>query len=147
MQTTIVGLMLCVVSLAAGAETVATCGASKGYGYYLPKGGIPADEAGWTEDTISSGTFQLIKAGEEWDIIITNTRGGTFSARADGAHVVGHMTKDGDVVVHLLYERLTETYVFWLSLKEPVATFSQAKHSTPVPKHSVLLSKCRRGAK
>ena len=73
----------------AQAETVATCGASKGYGYYIPKGPVPIADAGWTEDTIAKGTFQLIRSNDGYDIIITDTRGGPFSARADGAEVVG----------------------------------------------------------
>jgi hypothetical protein len=139
------GLILFLAAAGAVADTVAVCGASKGYGYYLPKAPTSADESGWTEDSISSGSFQLIRSNDDYDIIIKDSRGGTFSARADGAEVVGMATPDGDVVVHLLYPRLTETYVFWLSLAKPIATLAQTKFATPIPKAALMVAECTKG--
>lgn len=124
------------------AEILALCGASDGYAYYLPKNLSKPDDAGWTDDAISTGSFQLIRAGEDFDIIYTDTTGHTLSAKGDGGSISGIVTEDGDVVVQVIYERVIEVYVFWLSLADPVATFSSAKFGTIFPKHAVMAAKC-----
>lgn len=139
-------IALCAVSANAHAEVVASCGALKGHAYFVPKGLMPQGESGWSEDGISSGSFQLIRAGEDWDIIYTDATGGTVSSRGDGARVSAFTTEDGDVVVQIIHGRSLETYVFWLSLAKPIATFSQAKFATLIPKHALMVSACRRGS-
>lgn len=129
------------------AEIVATCGASEGYGYYPPGAVVKEKDAGWTQDAISKGSFQLIRSGDSWDIIFTDASGGTLSAKGDGGEVLGLPTPAGDVVVHVVYERNVETYIFWLSLKEPLVTFSQAKFATTIPKHSLLKAACKLGVR
>jgi hypothetical protein len=126
------------------ADVVASCGASEGWGYFVPSGLVPKEESGWEKDRISKGSFQLVRRLEEWDIVYTDTIG-TTSARATGGQVFGFATKDGDIVVNVLYPHSFETYVFWLSLPEPVASYSQAKHGTAIRKHAVMVAKCARG--
>jgi len=127
------------------AEIVATCGASEGWAYYVPGGLAPAGKPEWVKDQISSGSFQLIRSGEDFDIVFTDATGRTLSAKGDGGSIVGFATKDGNVVVYILYEMLTENYVFWLSQKQPTLSYSQAKFATPIRKHSLLVAPCRRG--
>jgi len=139
-------LFALIVSLLANAEILALCGASEGYAYYVPKLFVPEEEAGWTEDAISSGSFQLIRAGDDFDIIYTDTTGWTQSSKADGAKIIGQVTEDGDIVVQLIYWNVIEVYVFWLSLKKPVATFSSTKFDTLMQKQAVMVAKCYRPA-
>lgn len=133
-----------VVGAQAHAEIVATCGASRGYGYYIPKGIVETKDSGWTEDAISGGSFQLIRSGVDWDVIFTDASGGTLSSRADGGQTSGSVTPGGDIVVQVVYPSTIETYVFWLSLEEPVVTWSQAKAGSFIPKHSLLVAPCAR---
>jgi len=135
------------ISLSAFAEIVASCGASKGHAYYVSKGLVQPKDSGWTEDAISEGSFQLIRSGEDWDVIYTDASGGTLSARADGGVTSGFVTDDGDVVLQIIYGKSVEVYVFWLSLKAPMVSYSQAKFGSPVPKHGVLVAPCRKVAK
>lgn len=138
-------IIIVLASATADAETLATCGASKGHGYFVPKGAVTKEDFGWVEDGISAGSFQLIRAGDDFDIIYTDARG-TVSSKGDGGSIAGFITDAGDVVVQVIYEVSFETYIFWLSLKEPVVSFSQAKFAATIPKHSLMVAKCRRGA-
>lgn len=125
------------------ADIVATCGASKGHGYFPPSVLVPKDEAGWQEEAISSGSFQLIRSGDEYDIVYTDATGRTLSSKADGAKVTAFTDAAGNLVVITVYEDLIETWVFWLSIKsERIVTFAQAKHSTLIPKHTLMKADC-----
>jgi hypothetical protein len=124
------------------AEIVATCGASEGYGYFIPKRLVLPAESGWEGEKISKGSFQLIRSGDDWDIIFTDATGGTLSSRADGGSVSAVITEEGDTVVQVIYGGSVETYVFWFSLDVPVVTYSQAKFGMPVPKHSLMVAHC-----
>lgn len=140
-------LVLIVTSGNVSAEVVATCGASKGWAYYIQGPLVTESEAGWTADGISKGSFQLIRAGNDFDIVFTDSSGGTVSSKGDGGSVAGHVTQDGDVVVSVAYQTgVFETYVFWLSQKKPEVSFSQAKFATQVRKQSLMVAPCRHGA-
>ena len=43
----------------AHSETLITCGGSEGHAYYLSGDLIPAEMAGWQEDTVSAGNINL----------------------------------------------------------------------------------------
>lgn len=92
------------------AQVVASCGASSGYSYNLPGPITPAEQAGWTADTISKGGVQLMKDGESFDIIYTDALGGR-SAKADGGTVVGYAAAAGFLVI-VAYPSVIETYQF-----------------------------------
>lgn len=133
-------------AVVAHAEVVATCGASKGHAYYIPGQNVPVEEAGWTADGVSKGSFQLIRSGDDWDIVFTDASGGTLTSRTDGGKVSAIISKNGDVIVQIVYAVSIETYVFWLSLKKPVASYSQAKFAALIQKHGLMVAPCRLGA-
>lgn len=140
-------LLLMISGGNAAADVVATCGESKGHAYYLQGPIVPASKAGWTEDGVSGGSFQLIRSGDDWDIVFTDVSGGTVSSKGDGGTTAGEVTADGDIVVFISYPKgVFETWVFWLSNKNPTASYSQAKFSTGIRKHSLMVAPCRRGA-
>lgn len=99
-------------------KEIATCGASRGYGYY-PKAGLAAltGEAGeWAEDKISAGKFTLTQTSEkEFDLLLTDASGRVFSAKQDGGHVILAGAAQGAVSVIVLYPATTvvETYTFF----------------------------------
>lgn len=133
-----------VPSVALG-EILAICGASKGHGYYLPGAIVSGSNAGWQEDAISKGSFQLIRSGPEYDIIFTDATGGTLSAKGDGGEIVGYENESGSIVVTIFYPLSVETYVFWFGAAGPlIATFSQAKHAAPIAKHALFQARCQR---
>ena len=127
------------------AEVVATCGASEGWSYYIPGPLVPEKESGWFKDGISKGSFQLIRSGDDFDIIFTDAFDRTISARADGADVVGFPNAKGDYIVSVMYGVTFETYIFWLSQKAPTVSYSQAKFGADLQKHSLLVAPCRKG--
>lgn len=137
--------MLIACGSSAQAEVVATCGASKGWGYYVPGGLNPDQKPELVQDAILKGSFQLIRSGDDFDIIATDASGGTFSAKADGGKVIGATTQEGNIVVHVFYKVTAETYIFWLATRDPTVSYSQAKFSAGIPKHSLMVATCHRG--
>lgn len=130
----------------ATAEIVATCGASSGYGYYIPGPLNPERKATMEKDAVSRGSFQLIHSGNDWDIIFTDSTGGTLSSKGDGGEISGVVTSSGDVLVVIAYERTIETWIFWLSQAQPSASYSQAKFDAGIKKHSLMVAQCKRGS-
>lgn len=138
-------MALAFVSTNVQAEILAVCGASKGYAYYLPSALVPDKDAGWTEDAISGGSFQLIRSGDNYDIVFTDATGRTLSTKGDGGEILGMENGKGDLIVTVLYPHVIETYAFWFSSSGPlIATFSQVKHETPIAKHAVFKASCRK---
>ena len=135
---------LTVAAFTANAEIVATCGISEGRSYYIPGGLVTGKHAGWTDEKISKGSFQLIRSGDEYDIVFTDSTGRTLSSKGDGATTSGYRDDAGNLVVTVMYPgSLIETWVFWLSVKtERIATYSQARHNAPIRKHSLLKATC-----
>jgi hypothetical protein len=74
-------------SLNAAADVLTVCGESSGYGYYFPGSMVPADSAGMHPDGVTGGSIQLIRDGDLFDIVYSDTQGAR-SARADGFEVV-----------------------------------------------------------
>lgn len=144
-RTLAIVIILLVVSIAARAEVVAVCGASEGRSYFPPSTLVSAKDGGWQEDRISEGSFQLVRSGENYDIIFTDATGGTLSSKGDGGHVATGFDTSGNLLVTVLYPGVSiETYVFWFALKgERVATYSQAKYGATIPKHSLMKATCQ----
>jgi hypothetical protein len=126
------------------AEVLATCGASHGHAYYVRGPFVEAKDSGWTEDKISKGTLQLIRSGDDYDVIFTDSTGGTLSAKGDGASTAGSFDDRGNLLLIVMYPgKSVETYVFWFAVKtEKTLTFSQAKYGAPIAKHSLLQATC-----
>lgn len=64
-------------------SVVATCGAAKGYSYYVPSQLVSADNAGLPEDGISNGVVQLYFDGDRADILFVDSFGKLISATED----------------------------------------------------------------
>lgn len=103
----------CIIALAFASETFAeegwrdvySCGASKGQSFFL-------NGQGWQADGISSGVIVLRRRGDDFDIQIADASGSSFSARDDGARVIGR-AQDGVVQVLAVYPSMTiETFLF-----------------------------------
>lgn len=84
---------------------VFTCGGSKGHSYFF--GGH-----GWQEDAISNGVIVLKRRGRDFDLVIADASGSSFSARDDGATVAGR-EEDGVIQVVVIYPTMTiESFLF-----------------------------------
>jgi hypothetical protein len=121
------------------AQVVATCGASKGYSYFLPGPLTSADQAGWEEDGISNGGLQLLQDGDNFDIVYTDAVG-SRSAKADGATVFGYQAAAG-ILVLLVYPDVLETYQFNLESKQ--LAWTQNKAFATIRKVAAFTSNCQ----
>jgi hypothetical protein len=143
-RESLIALICIVATNVASAEILATCGASQGYAYYPPGAYVGDADAGWQEDAISKGSFQLVRSGEEFDIFFTDASGGTLSTRGDGGVIHGTFDSSGNLLVHVIYPgKVFETYIFWFAVKgEGSVTYSQAKHGARIWKHSLMKAAC-----
>ncbi|MBN9457481.1 MAG: hypothetical protein J0I54_12705 [Bosea sp.] len=88
-----------------GWRDVYSCGASKGQSFFL-------NGQGWQDDGISSGVIVLKRRGDDFDIRVADASGSSFSAREDGASVIGR-AQDGVIQVLVVYPSMTiETFLF-----------------------------------
>ena len=86
-------------------KDVYSCGASKGRSFFL-------NGQGWQDDGISTGVIVLKRRGDDFDVLIADTSGSSFSARDDGARVIGR-AQDGVIQVMAVYPSMTiETFLF-----------------------------------
>lgn len=133
------------IGLPATAEILAVCATPKGHGYFLPGPAVPADDAGWHTEAISNGMFQLLRNGDDYDVVFTDATGATLSAKGDGAKIAASKDATGNLLLIVFYaSRVLETYVFWFGVKgNPTVTFSQAKYGTPISKHSLMTASCK----
>lgn len=116
---------------------VYACGASKGRSFI-------SNGQGWQDDGIANGVLILKRRGEEFDVVMSDASGATFSAREDGAQVTGR-TSDGAVQVLAVYPLLTiETYLFSKPERgrSTVAWTSSKQSSGPADRASVFVSSC-----
>src|SRR3954465_14824854 len=94
-----------------GAQVVAGCGASTGYGYYLePK------RDGWVSDGISSGSLTIVRdSAAAYDVIIKDAQT-PFSAKGDGGRVFKVDGQDDQRFTLLIVypHPVTEMYQFTL---------------------------------
>lgn len=98
---------------AAQAAIITKCGASKGYAYYFGGQGVPPGKAGWREDGISDGEFELVQSGKALDIVFRDSRG-TQSKKAQGFQVFSvPQAKPGFMLVVAIHSRgVVEHYLF-----------------------------------
>lgn len=89
-----------------GWRDIYNCGSSKGQSFYL-------NGEGWQADGISKGVIVLRKRGaDEFDVLVGDASGASFSARGEGAGIIGRVA-EGTIQILVVYPTLTvETYLF-----------------------------------
>jgi len=120
-------------------ELIATCGASKGYSYYVEGGLIPKESAGYQEDGISRGSIQLLLDGNEADIVQIDGTDTRRSAKDEGGSVLP-VVNGSNIAVLVLYQGVVENYVFRMNTSE--VTWSKSTFGYSLDKHSVLRAPC-----
>ncbi|KFI27762.1 hypothetical protein CN97_00140 [Haematobacter massiliensis] len=120
-------------------ETLFSCGASAGYGFY-PVGPF-SPEAKWEKDGISKGEIQLVLINKEPDILIRDVIG-MSSARAQGGHVVViDATDAGYVSVLVTYpEGAKELYTFDSERRK--VFWTQHKFGVAIDKVAAFVADC-----
>jgi len=68
------------------ADIISRCGPSSGYAHYPQSELVSKAQAGWRQDGISNGALQLMRDGDQFDVVYTDAAG-TRSARSDGFQI------------------------------------------------------------
>tara|TARA_B100000963_G_C22368839_1_gene554925 strand:- start:172 stop:630 length:459 start_codon:yes stop_codon:yes gene_type:complete len=124
------------------AETLLTCDAPKGKGYYYQGPIISKKLAGWSDDGISKGSFSLIKNKDKFDILYKDASGSLVSSTADGGYVVplGNNMKNYSFLVS--YPNVTAE-LFTFNIKNKKLAYSQHKYgSSMMDKRVLFVANC-----
>ena len=125
----------------AKADTIAQCGAMKGYAYYYPNPFIKEKDYGFGEDGISSGSFLIVLIDQKYDVIYTDATGVTSSSKADGAHVIPIGDNPEFLVLFIGYPGATgEIYSFHKASK--TLTMLQHKFTGLIPSSKLMVANC-----
>ena len=126
-----------IITSNAYAQTLLTCDAPKGKGYYYQGPLISKKLAGWGDDGISKGSFSLIKNKEKFDILYKDTSGKLVSSTADGGLVVllGNNMKNYSFLVS--YPNVTAE-LFTFNIKNKKLAYSQHKYGSAIMDKRVL---------
>ena len=126
----------------ARAEILVTCGSADGFAYYSEGGIIDRDRAGWTEDGIAGAETSLLfdpsNPEEPFDVLYTDSTGGTRTAKSDGGYVSAIRIDSAGILILTVYDGLIETYHFTNSN----LILTQSKHQAQILKDAIFVSEC-----
>ena len=125
------------------AETVMTCGESKGHAFFHTGPLVPREKAGFAEDGISGGKTSLVRKQDgKYGIYFVDVSGSIKSVEDQGGVIIPFRTaSDGLISLLLLYpDQLTEIYAFNPKTKKLVLL--QHKYNSFVNKSAVYESDC-----
>lgn len=131
----------------AHAQVITKCGASSGFGYYLPGPLVPSDKVGWQKDGISAGGIILVNRGENPQILYVDATQNIRDAELDDGGRVRWLNRgtDGHFVVVVLYGLAMEHFLFRLDPDgNGEVIWGSVKHATPITKSSLFRAECRK---
>ncbi len=129
-------LLFCMLmpSVVFGVDVLASCGASKGHGYYFSDG--------WEEDWITDGRIILVQDGDNFDILYGTKYQSLTGYKEDGAEVIVLYRTDSLIRVGAFNEYYTDIFNF--SLKDKTVAWSSNKAAiiASTPKTAVYVAEC-----
>ena len=124
------------------ANTLLTCDAPKGKGYFYEGVMIPKNQAGWSDDGMSKGSFSLIKNKNKFDILYKDASGALVSSTADGGMVVPLGNNKINFTFLVSYPNITAELFTFNIVKKKLA-FSQHKYgSSMMDKRVLFVANC-----
>jgi hypothetical protein len=128
-------------------EIITSCGESTGYSYYL-KTEMTKDNAGWTEDSISSSDIIFITRAGQPDILMRDARQKTYSKKESGAHVQFKRNSflPSMYTVYVIFpEGDMEHYIFNLDKSgNGEVVWGSIRGESLLPKSSIYNAKCKK---
>lgn len=132
--------LLAGTSAHADTQILFECGGSSGHAFYPPSIFVEAPEGEWIEDGISNGRIQLVRSGDELDLLHLDALGMT-SARSYNAEILVLDVTDKHLTVLVNYEGgAKEMYTY-----DPQAQslyWSQHKFGVMIDKVASFTSDC-----
>ncbi len=146
-------ICLLVASTSCFGKIVAQCNNPKGFGYYPYMGLVPEKSedgihAGWNEDTISDGIFQLNMIDEKnFDILFVDATKQIVSSVADGGVVIKNSSGEDSATFLVIYPMKTiEIYTFVKNKNgkfEYMHVTSRSGDEVPIIKTSLMRGDCQ----
>lgn len=122
---------------------IASCQNPEGYAYFPFISPIAKDKSGWTKDKTSSGKTTLVKIGNDYDILFTDTTSrGIVSSKADGATIVLLRKSSKDIAVLVAYQNVTQIYTFWQTSDGKYQYSEVSSKGGTISKSSAMVGTC-----
>jgi hypothetical protein len=122
---------------------IASCQKPEGYSFFPFIAPVSKSDSGWTKDKTTAGKTTLVKSGEEYDILFTDsTPRGIMSSKADGGRVVLLRKSSKDIAVLVAYQNVTFIYTFWQTADGKFEYSEISSKGGMVSKSSVMVGKC-----
>ena len=132
--------MLALIAQPALAQTIITCGASEGRGYFFTDDIWNPDGPNWQDDRISNGAIRLVLHGDEIDIEFGDIVGNS-GYRADGANVVKLLADGEKMTVGAFHTNYVDTYTF--DFINRVVIWTSHKLGPLSPKTAIYKADCK----
>ncbi len=123
---------------------IASCYDPKGYAFYPFISPVPKNKSGWTSDSINGGRVTVVKKGNEFDVLFTDTSKRVISSIQDGGTVVPLRVGTQDFALLIAYDNVAEIYTFWKADDGSLQySLIQSKGSrNPIHKTAAYAGKC-----
>ena len=129
---------------AAQVSIVTRCTGIEGYSYVTAGPLAPAENAGWQRDALKGGSFLIMKAGEEYDIVYVDAAARTVSTREDDGAVITVAENPGELILLTIYRGgPVETYTLKLD-DRGTGTLMHAlnRFGGPLERYSLMRATC-----
>ncbi len=133
--------------LTAHATDIAECSNPSGRTYFPHVGMVPAQKAGWVEDSITGGITKVtVNEKGEYDVLFVDTRKAIVSSKEEGGKVLLYAKGNQSFGILIFYPGKTvETYTFFKTNSgklEYTNTTSRAGDELPLLKTSLMRGAC-----
>lgn len=138
---------ICLLPLTANAKDIAECSNPSGRTYFPHVGMVPAQKAGWGDDTIKGGITKVtVNEKGEYDVLFVDASKSIISSTEDGGKVVLFAKGSQSFGLLILYPGKTvETYTFFKTNSgklEYTNTTTRAGDELPLLKTSLMRGAC-----
>jgi len=122
---------------------IASCQNPEGYAYFPYISPVAKDKSGWTKDKTSAGKTSLVKVGNDYDILYTDsTPRGIISSKAEGATIVLLRKSAKDIAVLVAYQNVTQIYTFWQTSDGKYQYSEVSSKGGGISKSSAMVGTC-----
>jgi hypothetical protein len=131
--------LVCLLSFASHAKTIANCSSSSGYSYFIEGLIVPKEDAGFQVDKITDGKISLEKSGDEYKLSMIDAMGTINTVEGQGGKLIS-MSVGTAISIFVFYTGVVEHYMF--RPDEGILTWTASRAGQLIDKHSIYVSSC-----
>lgn len=122
---------------------ILSCQSPEVHAFYPFISPMKKDQSEWHKDKTSAGKTTLVKIGNEYDILYTDsTPRGIVSSKSDGATIVLLRKTSKDIAVLVAYQSVTQIYTFWQTSDGKYQYSEVSSKGGAISKSSAMVGTC-----